>query len=124
MPKVIIPDKICPHCGGNEWFVSYVKKSNGELRVKYSCMTNVRKANKTFNEKNSETIKLKRLKGGQYHNLTLKREKQNRDNLSDGYVRVRVARSLNKSCKCVTSEEIKNKREELIKMREYKKNTL
>jgi hypothetical protein len=22
MPKVIIPDKICPHCGGNIWYIS------------------------------------------------------------------------------------------------------
>ena len=31
MPKVIIPDKICSHCGGNEW---YVFKNNIRCNLK------------------------------------------------------------------------------------------
>jgi len=30
MPVEIIPDKICPHCGGSEWYVSYSKDRDGQ----------------------------------------------------------------------------------------------
>lgn len=45
MPTVIIPDKICPHCGGNRWFKRIVK-GRGKIYYSYSCITMIIERNK------------------------------------------------------------------------------
>lgn len=121
MPKVVIPDKICPHCGGNEWFISYPKRKDGTVRTKYSCLVRMYEAKERYNKKHSDELKILRRKGGKYYKKTRERDNKYIKNLSDSYVKARAAASLGKKYKDVTLEEIQNKREEIIKIREYKK---
>ena len=69
MAKVIIPDKICPHCGGNEWYVNF---ENITKRTRYACAKlrkensilqrinnreEINKRNRDWRSKNKDKIK-------------------------------------------------------------------
>ena len=54
----IIPDKICPHCGGNTWTP---RKStvNGKIYIIYDCIIKLKENRKRYYEKNKEAIRRK-----------------------------------------------------------------
>lgn len=54
MAKLIIPDKICPHCGGNEWCTN-ISKTTGNTT--YTCNVKRKEAARKRNEKNPEAAK-------------------------------------------------------------------
>jgi hypothetical protein len=55
MPTIIIPDKICPHCGGNKWFKTEEKISNkhNEIKVyvRYRCLIRKYEIEKAIRDK-------------------------------------------------------------------------
>jgi predicted metalloprotease len=44
MPTVIIPDKICSHCGGNKWSMKKAKNGNLHIRTCFNKLSENRKA--------------------------------------------------------------------------------
>lgn len=44
---MIIPDKICPHCGGNEWY-KRLKKENNKVYVSYECVKRAAESTKIY----------------------------------------------------------------------------
>jgi hypothetical protein len=99
MAKVVIPDKICPHCGGNEWYVTHPK----DRKIRFICVSekkkNVRRyvnkeivaeASKRFRinnpEKSKEYNKKWRNNNKEKYYTNLKKwKKENRDKVR-GYV--------------------------------------
>lgn len=69
MATEIIPEKICPHCGGNEWYVSIRngnKKYQCKIRNKELAKANPKKniekyilSGKAWRERNKDKIKIK-----------------------------------------------------------------
>lgn len=62
MPTIIIPDKICPHCGGNKWFQSFHKsrskyKDEDKIFIRYMCATKVAEGINKWKTNNPEKIK-------------------------------------------------------------------
>ena len=56
MPTVIIPDKICPHCGGNEW-TSYIDKiTKSANNIRYRCAELGRERARAYGKANREKI--------------------------------------------------------------------
>jgi hypothetical protein len=63
MPTVIIPEKICSHCGGNRWYV-YPKQGYK------SCYQKILESNKRYHKSSEGKAALKRAKNKQSENLT------------------------------------------------------
>ena len=62
MPTIIIPDKICPHCGGNKWFQSFHKsrskyKDEDKIFIRYMCAIKVAEGINKWKTNNPEKIK-------------------------------------------------------------------
>lgn len=61
MPTRIIPEKICPHCGGNKWYV----------HTNYTtCYKKLLESNKRYHTSKAGKEALKRAKNKQSENLT------------------------------------------------------
>lgn len=76
MPTLIIPDKICSHCGKNVWSVHNEKRPTkaepDRIYTRYRCATLTQARKKKWNDKNQDYIK----------EYTRKRDEQRR---IDGY---------------------------------------
>jgi hypothetical protein len=61
MPNIIIPDKICPHCGGNKYLIEKTKrpsKSNPDyIRIRYRCVVQSDERSKRWKLNNPDKIK-------------------------------------------------------------------
>ena len=61
MPYVIIPDKICSHCGGNKYLIEKTKrpsKSNPDcIRIRYRCVVQSDERSKRWKLNNPDKIK-------------------------------------------------------------------
>ena len=64
MPSVIIPDKICPHCGGNKWFKTEekIKNKHNEIKVytRYRCIVYKYEIDNAFRNKIKHTDAFKK----------------------------------------------------------------
>jgi len=99
MAKVVIPDKICPHCGGNTWYDRTINgKSSYECYVKhYINMKNwrlnnkdkARTSNRNWEKRNPEKLKQYSLKS---HNLQAA-------TLNDTYIRQLIKSTTNRDAK-------------------------
>lgn len=125
MPKVIIPDKICPHCGGNEWFY-IIRKSTTKRKshISYCCINKKREDSKIYRERRKQkgiepysSYYYKKNKE-KLRNVDNVRKKEGRDNLSDWYIRSYIASKKGISSNNVTQEEIIYKRAQI---EEYRK---
>ena len=63
MPSVIIPDKICSHCGGTKWYIN--SKTNQVI-----CYQKILDSNKRYHTSTAGKAALKRAKNKQSANLT------------------------------------------------------
>jgi hypothetical protein len=85
MPIIIIPEKICKHCGGNEWRAFHYKYK-GEMKTYHSCAIRLREKQKEYWKSHPEYLK-------KYHHTTKGKEalerarKKERDTLSNNYLR-------------------------------------
>ena len=61
MPTVIIPNKICPHCGGNRYIIEKVKKprkSNPDyVRTRYRCVVKSNERSYKWAANNPDKVK-------------------------------------------------------------------
>jgi len=62
MPTVIIPDKICPHCGGTKWRQSSFKsrskyKDKDKIFIRYMCYVKVTEGINRWKKNNPEKVK-------------------------------------------------------------------
>lgn len=58
MAKQIIPDRVCPHCGGTEWDVRVrARNKAGNPRIEYQCSLQRLEAGRLWVKKNQVTIK-------------------------------------------------------------------
>jgi hypothetical protein len=48
MPKLSIPEKVCSHCGGNEWYTAVIKNKSS-TKIIYKCVKRVLDINKRSN---------------------------------------------------------------------------
>lgn len=70
MAKVIIPERICPHCGGNEWYVTINNKDNSV----YRCAKRMKEYSKNRQTYHKEKIKETKRKYYQAHKEELKKK--------------------------------------------------
>jgi hypothetical protein len=63
MPTIIIPDKICSHCGGTKW---YVNQKTGQ----YVCYQRLLESTKRYHTSTAGKAALKRAKNKQSERLT------------------------------------------------------
>ena len=66
MPTIIIPDKICPHCGGDKWFQSSFKsrskyKDKDKIFIRYMCYIKVTEGNNRWKTNNKFFVVFKGL---------------------------------------------------------------
>lgn len=93
MPTVIIPDKICSHCGGTKW---YVHPKEGYK----SCYQKILESNKRYHVSPEGKLALKRAKNKQSDNLT------DYYIVNNYYVNVYVTEGIRINRKDVTQEQI------------------
>jgi len=91
MPRVVIKNKICKNCGGNEWY-TYTNKSTG--RISYQCVKYRKILDKNYSNKYYQNNKERFAKNAKkYRNTKRGKEslerarKKERDNLTDNYIR-------------------------------------
>lgn len=116
MATIIIPDKICPHCGGNKWYKFRVKRKRKRKSEEYIyeydnyvCPCNYYRHKEYY--KNYKENKEKRKK----------REKEYINILSENYIKTRIYQQIKKPFSDITNEEVEYKRCELIKKRDNRK---
>lgn len=98
MPTVIIPDKICPHCGGTKWYV----------HTNYTtCYKKLLEANKRYHTSAAGKEALKRAKNKQSENLT------DYYIVNNYYVNVYVLNGIKINRKDVTKENIETQRNKI-----------
>lgn len=105
MPTVIIPDKICPHCGGNKWRIEYRKKptkanpDNRAIRYRCSVQSDERSKKWSINhpEKKKEYSKnrIQNFPEGYWRTPEMKeryrlKAKRESDQLSDNFIRNKI----------------------------------
>lgn len=56
MPTVIIPEKICSHCGGNKYMMTK-QKHNGKIYIKYQCLVKREEKRTIWRKSNPDKIK-------------------------------------------------------------------
>lgn len=100
MPTVIIPDKICSHCGGTKWYIN--PKTRQEL-----CYQRILESNKRYHTSKAGKEALKRAKNKQSENLT------DYYIVNNYYVNVYTLNGIKINRKDVTKEHIETQRNKI-----------
>jgi hypothetical protein len=99
MPSIVIPKKICPHCGGNRWYIN--PKTEQEI-----CHEKLLESNRRYHKTDSGKAALERA-----------RQKE-RDELTDNYLRQLIYSSIYNE----TGEQITRKSISKEHLKKYRKN--
>lgn len=136
MPVIIIPERICKHCGGNKWYTY-----NGINKITYSCVLRVQEtATKNYKENKKKYSETKanwaknnrektRLNNRKYYksekgkNYKRKQYKKYSENLETTYVKTVLSHHGNIQYKDITPELLDLKRKQLILYRTIKNNS-
>jgi hypothetical protein len=133
MPTIDIPDKICPHCGGIRWKIEHEKRKYG-ITTRYRCAKKSNERSKNWHLKNPEKSKelnrlaIKRItesgfwKTDEYKTLQLLKYYNDRDNLTDRFLKHRIAHKSILSQTDVSQELVELKRKQLLLTRQIKNN--
>jgi hypothetical protein len=150
MPTVTIPDKICPHCGGNKWMM-YTHKhvtKDGQLKeyTLYDCYTRrkeykktnrnkyIQKASKASKElskkyyqKNIEKIKIYRKEYRENNKekvkeINRKSCKKHILNLPDSYIKLKIIRNSCLKPQDIPQELVELKRQSMLLTRQTRNN--
>ena len=133
MPTIEIPDKICPHCGGNKWKVE-IEKLKYWTRTRYRCPVKAGERYKRWAVKNidkykSYGIKANKIKteSGYWKSANYKTQQtiryyKERDVLTDHFVKVRLANDGLLSQSEMPQELIELKRKQLLLTRTIRNN--
>jgi hypothetical protein len=100
MPTVIIPDKICSHCGETKW---YVNQKTGQ----HICYKRILESNKRYHTSAAGKKALKRAKQKQSENLT------DYYIVNNYYVNVYILNGIKINRKDVTKENIETQRNKI-----------
>lgn len=92
MPSIILPDRICSHCGGNKWYICYSISKN---RTLYRCAARLKINNNRYLDGGKKNIRLAKqrqyTKNHPFSAIDRIRHKRyrdrRRDNLSDVYIK-------------------------------------
>jgi len=98
MPTIIIPDKICPHCGGNRYVIEKEKKpskSNPDYtRTRYRCVVKSKERSYRWAANNPDRVKTyqKPKPDGYYRTPKMKeryrlKSKRESEQLTDNFVK-------------------------------------
>jgi hypothetical protein len=133
MPTIDIPDRICPHCGGTRWKIEYEKRPYW-IRTRYRCAKKSNERSKNWHLKNPEKSKeLYRLvtkrkteseffKTDKYKTSQRLRYYKDRDNLTDRFLKHRIAHKSILSQADIPQELVEIKRKQLLLTRQIKNN--
>lgn len=118
MAKIIIPDKICPHCGGTEWYI----RPKGGLdcvlqRKEYRHNWGLLNKNK---EKLSKDIWNTKNKTARRQTSTI-RSKNDTANLSDAYIKRVIRQRDGRKFKDISADEVIARRNQILEKREFNK---
>lgn len=125
MPTIIIPDKICPHCGGNKWYMYYRKDRN---LTDYTCHIKIINNQSNYSKNNRDKRKIidnkYRLRNLERKNEISKRSaKRQIDNLTDNYIKLVISSRNILSKKDIPQELIEINRKSIQLKRQLKQNT-
>lgn len=136
MAAVIIPDKICPHCGENRWVLHREKRptvSNPDaIYERYRCAKQTKERRDRWNNNNQEYVKeytkkrdIKRRAEGYWTTPKMQayfrgKEQEYRDKLTDKYIRVLWRKNHDHRDHELTPEEMEIYRKYLITQRQLK----
>jgi hypothetical protein len=131
MPTVIIPDKICSHCGGNKWNIE-IEKRKYSTRTRYRCSVKGSERYKRWaaNHPNKvshyskETNEMKTKSGywktEEYKKQQLFRYYKDRDQVTDRFVKHRLAQDGPLSQSDIPQELIELKRKQILLTRQIR----
>ena len=122
MAKVIIPDKICPHCGGNEWYT----RKNGYVicntLLNEQNRKSMRKWRKNNPEENRKRCTKYRSESKEVAKITQqKRVRKNIDELSDQYIKALIQSSTGLGFGEISQDQVIEYRKLTLARREFKK---
>lgn len=136
MATIIIPDKICPHCGGNKWSVENrknpTKAEPNRRTIRYRCIAKAVERRRKWNTVHQDRLKeytrqrdIKRIAEGYWKTPKMQayfrsREQHYRDTITDKYVRYLWRRDQNNREYVLTPDEINIYREHLLIHRQIK----
>jgi hypothetical protein len=127
MPTIDIPGKICTHCGGTKWKIEYEKRPYW-IRTRYRCAKQAQERCNRWALKNPEKLKeiyknqKKDYKTSSYRKKQLEKYHYNKDNLTDRFIKHRIAHMNELSQSDIPQELIELKRKQLLLIRQNKNN--
>ena len=141
MPTIIIPDKICPHCGGDKWFQSSFKsrskyKDKDKIFIRYMCYIKVTEGNNRWKTNNPERVKAikkahrvknpertKQLESSYKRRYYQKYNRKHVDSLSEKYVKKLLTNYTSLKPSDINQELVELKRKSIKLQRQLKQNT-
>lgn len=117
MPTVIIPDKICSHCGGTKWFIVY-EKYKTKTYTFYRCSEKVNEINRVWSAKNKDKRSLTNKKSKDKVKHTEAYKEKNKTRAKEWY-RLNTERAKNNHKKTKKANPEKYKNFERKKQQEY-----
>lgn len=111
MPTVIIPDKICPHCGGIEW-IEILDGRNKIVKIQYRCVVKNRESVKKYRKGHKEVINKKAREKGYHKNRYLKNKTKENERVNTWRKTEAGKKSSQESCK-------KHRKKNTTYLREY-----
>jgi hypothetical protein len=133
MPTVIIPDRICSHCGGTKWNIEKEKYKYG-IKIRYRCSVRANERNKRwqlnhpdkvlyFSKKRAEIQrKSEYWKSEKYKKQQIFRYYKDRDQVTDRFVKHRLAHDGLLSQSDIPQELIELKRKQILLTRTIRNN--
>jgi hypothetical protein len=131
MPTVIIPDKICSHCGGTKWIIEKENRKYG-LRTRYRCAIRASERYKRWTvnhpdkvlyySKESSKVRTEcgHWKTEEYKKQQLLRYYENRDQVTDRFVKHILAHDGLLSQSDIPQNLVELKRKQLLLTRQIK----
>jgi len=135
MSTVIIPERVCSHCGGNKWIIEKETRKYW-VRTRYRCYLQSQERVKKWRTNNPDKYKSYGLKDSEvngkvkteygywrteeYKKKQLLRYYENRDQITDRFIKHALARKTSLSQSDIPQDLIELKRKQLLLIRELK----
>jgi hypothetical protein len=135
MSTVVIPERICPHCGGNKWIIEKENR-NYETRNRYRCYFQSQERVKRWRINNPDKCKSYNLKHAkinnkiktesgywktdEYKKKQLLRYYHDRDQITDRFVKYKLAHDGQLSQSDIPQELVELKRKQLLLTRQIR----
>jgi phage tail sheath gpL-like len=131
MSRVIIPDRICSHCGGTKWIIEKENRKYGVI-TRYRCAIKASERYKRWEINNpdkvshySKQVNKRKTESGywkteEYKKKQLLKYYKDRDQVTDRFVKHRLAHDGSLSQSDIPQELVELKRKQILLIRELR----